>query len=396
MQQSNNNSFIPIIYLISSVNIIFFPLIRRWNTYVDELAVLALFIIGLPQILKLQKCKEFYIVLGILSFYLLYSLLFGQNVYKAAILDFLLFLKPFISFFIPLLIPFRITNEIRNVMRKFCFLCGVFCVLQLPYIDSIYPNTAAYYSCCIFGAISYLLFSEFLRKDWFLFLMFLTPGLAALRAKFFTEYIFVVYVSFFMQSKVKINIKWTIIFCLITCLSIYISWEKFSLYFIDGVKNKVPRSMFYALIPQVLIDYFPFGSGFGTFNTEGAARFYSPLYAKYHVNHIWGMRMIDHHSTSNFLLDTFYPALAQFGILGYVFYIKLWIRRWKESFLLKWNAYKLFIIIFFIMIIENLAGNSFTGSMGVPYMMALGIILGQKEYKHYGYYNICKICDRWQ
>ena len=96
--------------------------------------------------------------------------------------------------------------------------------------------------------------------------------------------------------------------------------------------------------------------------------------------------MIDHRLTSNFLLDTFYPALAQFGFLGYVFYIKFWMRRWKESFLLKWNAYKLFIIIFFIMVIENLASNSFTGPMGVPYMMALGIILGQQAYKPHEWY----------
>ena len=382
MQQSNNNSFIPAIYFVSSVNVIFSPFIKELNTYVDELAVLILFIIGFPQVLKSQKGKEFYIVLGILSFYLFYSLLFGQNVYKAVILDFLLFLKPFISFFIPLLISFHITSEIREVMKKFYFLCGVFCVLQLPYIDSIYPNTTSYYQSCIFCGISYLLFSEFSRKDWFCFLIFLTPGLASIKAKFFTEYIFVVYVLFFKNSKIKLNMKWVIIISLIACLSIYVSWEKFSFYFIDGVKHKLPRSMFYALIPQVLTDYFPLGPGFGTFNTEGAARFYSPLYLKYHVNHIFGMRMIDHHSSSNCLLDTFYPALAQFGILGYVFYIKFWMRRWKESLLLKWNTYKLFIIIFFIMAMENLAANSFTGPMGVPYMMILGIILGQKEYKY--------------
>ena len=72
MQQSNNNSFIPAIYFVSSVNVIFSPFIKGWNTYIDELAVLFLFIIGFPQVLKSQKGKEFYIVLGILFFYLLY------------------------------------------------------------------------------------------------------------------------------------------------------------------------------------------------------------------------------------------------------------------------------------------------------------------------------------
>lgn len=381
MQTNTENSFIPIIYFISSVNIILSPFIMGWNAYVDELAVLFLFIIGLPQVLNSQRNKEFYIVLGILFFYLLYSLLLGQNVYKAVILDFLLFLKPFISFFIPLLIPFRITEQTKNAIKNFYFACGVFCILQLPFINSIYPNIATYYSCCIFCAISYLLFSGFSRKDWLRFLIFLTPGVVSLKAKFFTEYIFIVYALFFMQSRIRLNMKWIITICLIACLAIYINWEKFSFYFIHGVQNKAARTMFYALIPQVIADYFPLGPGFGTFNTEAAARFYSSLYAKYHVNHIWGMRIVDYHSNSHFLLDTFYPALAQFGILGYVFYIKFWVRRWKESLLLEWNAYKLFVIVFFIMVIENFANNSFTGHMGVSYMMILGIILRQKKYK---------------
>lgn len=383
MQQNNENSFVPIIYLISSTNMIFAPFIKEWNTYVDDLAVFFLFIIGLPKVLKSQKSKEFYIILSILSFYLLYSLLFGQNIYKAAILDFILFSKPFISFFIPFLIPFKITEQNRTTIKKFCFLCGIFCTLQLPFINNIYSNTNFYYQCCIFSAISYLLFSEFSRKDWFFFLMFLTPGLASIRAKFFTEYIFIIFVLFFMHSKIKLNMKWTVIFCSIASLSIYINWGKFNLYFIDGVGRRVTRSMFYALIPQIIVDYFPFGPGFGTFNTEAAARFYSPLYFKYHMSHLWGMRMIDYQSGAYCFLDTFYPALAQFGILGYVFYIKFWIRRWKEALTLEWNAYKLFIIIFFITIIENMAANSFTVPMGVPYMMILGIILRQKEYKYH-------------
>lgn len=145
MYTDTQNSFIPIIYLIASVNIIFAPFIMGWNGLVDELAVLFLLMIGLPQILNSQRSKEFYVILGILSFYLLYSLLFGKNIYKAVVLDFILFLKPFISFFIPLLIPFRITEQAKNAIKKFYFACGVFCTLQLPFINSIYPNTAAYY-----------------------------------------------------------------------------------------------------------------------------------------------------------------------------------------------------------------------------------------------------------
>lgn len=376
--ECKRNLFIPILYLISSTNIIFFPFIRTWNNYIDELTVLVLFIIGY-KFLTYQKSKEFYVILGVLVFYLLYSLIFGQNIYKAAVLDFVIFLKPFISFFIPLLIPFQITEKVRMALSCFYLLCGFFCIVQLPYIDDIYPNTAAYYQCCIFSAISYLLFSRCSRKDWFLALLMLTSGLASMKAKFFTEYIFFLFVLFFLRSRIKLNLKWMILICFIANFAIYISWEKFKVYFVTGVEEEMARTLFYVYIPQVLKDYFPLGSGFGTFNTEAAAQFYSPLYTKYNMDYIWGLRKIDYRTGHDFLHDAFYPALAQFGILGYIYYAWFWIRRWKDAFVLRRNAYKLFIIVFFIMIIQNLADNSFTGSVGVPYMMMLGIILSQEK-----------------
>lgn len=379
LQKREKNLFIPILYLIASVNIILFPFIRKWNVYIDELTVLLLFVIGYKS-LKFKNSKEFYVTLGILGFYLLYSLLFGQNIYKAAIFDFILFLKPFISFFIPLLIPFQITDEQRKIFKNIYLLCGVFCTLQLPYINDIYSNTTAYYQCCIFCAISYLMFSKFSRKDWLLALLFLTPGLASIRAKYFTEYIFIIFVIFFMKTRIRINLKWLILICIIAGVSIYVSWYKFNLYFISGLEEEVARSTFYALTPRIISDYFPMGPGFGTFNTEAAAQFYSPLYTEYEIDHIWGLRKMDYRTNLDFLHDTFYPALAQFGMLGYIFYIWFWMRRLKEAFFLKWDAYKLFIIIFFIMIIQNLADNSFTGPVGVPYMMILGVILSKGNY----------------
>lgn len=377
-QNQERNLFIPYFYLISSMNIIFYPFIKRWNGYIDELTVLFLFFIGYRS-LRFQKGKEFYIILFILVFYLLYSLLWGQNVYKAAILDFLLFLKPFISFFIPLLVPFQISERRIKYIRKFYFCCGFLCVLQLPFLNQIYSNTAGYYQCCIVSGLSYLLFSNYSRKDYFYALLFFTAGLASIRAKFFTEYIFIIFVVYFLHSKIRINLKWIIVTGIIAGVSIYVSWEKFNMYFISGVDNEAVRSLFYAYTPNVMMDYFPLGPGFGTFNTEAAAQFYSPLYVKYGLDYIWGMREIDYHTDADFLHDTFYPALSQFGILGFILYFWFWMRRWKEAFALNMDVYKLFIIVFFIMVIQNLADNSFTGAVGISYMMMLGIILTKEK-----------------
>ena len=62
-------------------------------------------------------------------------------------------------------------------------------------------------------------------------------------------------------------------------------------------------------------DYIPFGSGLGTFATNAAAQYYSPLYYKYGLNDIWGL----YPDNPMFLADAFFPTLAEFGMVGLFF-----------------------------------------------------------------------------
>lgn len=378
--RKEKNQYIPFLYLMSVFNIVLGPFISRWNGFVDELIVLLLFIFGYRS-LNFKKNKELYIAAGILTFFLIYSLARGENIYKAAILDFLLFTKPIISFFLPYFIPFQISENQKKIFRSISFLLCFVCLLQLPYISDIYENTTHYYPCCIISAMSYLFFSRFAKNDWLFFFLFLTPGLAAIRAKFFTEYIFAIFIVFFLRERIKINFKWVLRICLIAVVAIYVNIDKFVQYFIIGVDEKMARTMTYFVVPSIIVDYFPLGPGFGTFNTEAAAQFYSPLYIKYDLDNIYGLSESDYRTESDFLHDTFYPVLAQFGILGFFFYGWFWLRRWYDSYALDFNYYRLFIIIFFIMVIENIAANSFTGPECIPYMMLLGMMCCSKKHK---------------
>lgn len=377
-QRKSKNLFIPWLYSISALNIILQPVIAGWNGIVDELVVLFLFLIGYRS-LRFNKDKEFYMVIGILLFFFIYSLMYGANVHNAVFLDFILWMKPFVSFFIPLYVPFRMNESQRALFRNIFCLCGVFCVVQMPYIDDIYSNTAFYYPCCILCTISYLVFSDFNKRDWCLALLMLTPGLASIRAKFFTEYVFMIFVVFFLKTRIKMTVKWLLLIGLLGAISIYINWEKFSMYFVTGGETGAARTMMYLTVPSIIEDYFPLGSGFGTFNTEAAAKFYSPLYFKYGLDQIFGLRETDYNTHLDFLKDTFYPSLAQFGIIGFLLYVWFWARRWKESLSLSFERYKLFIFVFFVVFIENIASNGFTGPHGVSYMMALGIILSGED-----------------
>lgn len=380
-QRRNKNLFIPWLYSISALNIILQPIIASWNGMVDELVVLFLFLIGYRS-LRFNKNKEFYMVVGILLMFFIYSLMYGANGYNAVFLDFIQWMKPFVSFFIPLYVPFRISEGQRAMFRNIFCLCGVFCVVQMPFIEDIYSNTTNYYPCCILCAVSYMLFSDFNKKDWCLALLMLTPGLASIRAKFFTEYVFIIFVVFFLKTRIKITVKWLLVIGFLGTISVYISWEKFSMYFVTGGETGAARTMMYLTVPSIIEDYFPLGPGLGTFNTDAAAKFYSPLYVKYGLNRIFGLGETDYHAEFDFLHDTFYPCLAQFGIMGFLLYVWFWARRWKESLFLSFERYKLFIFVFFVVFVENIASNGFTGTSGVSYMMILGIILTQNIKKH--------------
>lgn len=67
---------------------------------------------------------------------------------------------------------------------------------------------------------------------------------------------------------------------------------------------------------QILYDYFPFGSGLGSFGTFASAEYYSPVYSAYGIDHLWGLSK----DMPAFICDAFYPELAQFGVAGVILY----------------------------------------------------------------------------
>lgn len=373
ISQKRWNLFVPLLYVVASVNVICHSFLKYFS-FLDEIVVALLLLCGINLSLK-KTWRSFYAVMFCMIVYLLYSLFWGQNVTKAVLLDFLLFLKPIICFFIPYLHPFELTEKQRSALKTIYLLLGIFCILQVPFLDKIYSNTAAYYRCCIVSAVSFLYFSKMKKKDILFAFMILAAGLLSIRAKYFTEFIFFIFVLFYLKSKIRINLKWFVLITVIAILSIYVNWQRFALYFIDGIDNGMARSLFYYFSPNVLIDYAPFGSGFGTYNTEGAAQFYSPLYHKYGFDSIWGTRMIDYRTDHDFLHDTFYPALTQFGFLGIACYFLFWTRIWQKAKHLSLNCYKLFLLLFFTEFVENLADNAFTSSNGIAYIMMIGILL---------------------
>ena len=132
---------------------------------------------------------------------------------------------------------------------------------------------------------------------------------------------------------------------------------------------------------EIIRDYFPFGSGLGSFATHASRICYSPIYTEYGINNVWGLSK----SFDSFIADTYYPSLAQFGITGVLLYISFWLYAIKKAFqsFKKTGQTHLIIIVLLIcgfLFIENVADATFTSNRGFFMMLLLGFVLSnQKE-----------------
>ena len=102
-----------------------------------------------------------------------------------------------------------------------------------------------------------------------------------------------------------------------------IGYPQFQKYFVNGVKvnqGTSPRLLFLNGGIQLFKEYFPFGTGFGTFGSSTAATHYSSLYYVLGFDKVAGMSP----NNPKFLNDTFWPMIfGQLGLVGTIPYVCL-------------------------------------------------------------------------
>ena len=96
------------------------------------------------------------------------------------------------------------------------------------------------------------------------------------------------------------------------------AWERFSSFYIENgieansIEEMYARPSLDYTAWEIFKDYFPFGSGFGTFASHASAVYYSRLYYDYGISNIFGLQP----DAPDFVSDTYFPVLAQFGVVG--------------------------------------------------------------------------------
>lgn len=146
--------------------------------------------------------------------------------------------------------------------------------------------------------------------------------------------ILLLYISLIIENKHSMFLRSLVI----AAAAVLIGYPQYQKYFVNGVKvnqGTSPRLLFLSGGIQLFKEYFPFGTGFGTFGSSTAASHYSSLYYVLGFHKIAGMTP----NNPKYLNDTFWPMIfGQLGLVGTIPYVCLFFgillgacRRAKES-----------------------------------------------------------------
>ena len=118
----------------------------------------------------------------------------------------------------------------------------------------------------------------------------------------------------FTISKLKASIAFVV---LVVC-AYWLGKEKIQEYLFYGLYAARPALYVGGL--RLMVDYFPFGSGFGTFASTLSVEEYSKVYSMYGIQNVLGL--VEGHAA--FAGDVFWPCIyGQLGIIGLLLYLHM-------------------------------------------------------------------------
>ena len=319
--------------------------------------------------------REYYTFLGILAFYVVYSLLMAVNVKEAVWLDLFQQIRPYSIIYCTWILNPRFTeNQKRWILTA--MVGTLFAWLYFhPKATEIGANAEfpVLGQLAICTGMTWYLFTEETLQNKYIAVALVLTGMLAPKFKFMGEVVCFIALVFYVKKQMDFRSpKTTIFIALLMTVVIVVTWTKFDIYYVSGWGNEaLARPQTYKTSLLILKDYFPFGPGMGTFAANGAMQHYSPLYHVYHLDHIWGLTP----TAKFFICDAFYPSLAQFGIVGVVLFCIFWKRLTVLNAIEDMRYYRIAVITFFCLVIEQTADSSWLSGKGMGYCMLLGLCM---------------------
>jgi len=249
----------------------------------------------------------------------------------AIIGDFINFYKAFVVYFAIRLLSNNFDSK-KVITKLRVFLKYIFLILIgfiiVDFIFKIFPHPIRYeiYSyelffkhpsrfAFAFAFIFIALFPKYYLKNKGFLLAVLICGLLSLRVKYFGFVVISIFFMFYGKKLFKISkIYFFTILGILSSLIVWFFWYSFELYFsFDKIEDAWSRAVILYYSFFIGNDFFPLGTGFGTYSSYFSGKYYSWVYDLYSIDEVWGISRI----YWGFIADQYWPmVLGQFGYLG--------------------------------------------------------------------------------
>lgn len=371
--------------------IIYFPVCIAFAVTVnfdwsDEILTVLLLLYAIVKQRFLVKDKkrmlEINIYIGLMIFYLLYSLFMRVTTPRGVYLDFLQQLRPYAVFYLTWMMAPQFTPRQQKRIKWVMLLSFFGYLFAFRFKPSLVTpfggeESAALGQIALCCAMIYYLFSKQTSKNRNIAIIIMLLGLVSGKSKYFGECVCFITLVMFVKSRINFTSVSTLLKVgALGTVVIFFTWTKFNAYYVEGFQEDaqaMARPATYETGVTIMFkDYIPFGSGLGSFGTAAAAKEYSPLYYKYHLDEIWGLDP----SNPMFLADAFYPTLAEFGIVGLFFFLGFWKRRlWEANKIPNLIYYRMALMCILALVLESTADSSYLSGKGMGYFMILALCL---------------------
>lgn len=371
--------------------IIYFPVCIAF-TYVvnfdwsDEILTVALLGYAFMKQRFLVKDKgrttEINIYIGLMIFYLVYSLLIQVTTLRGVYLDLLQQLRPYAVFYLTWMMAPDFSPKQKKRIKWVMLLSflGYLILFKIkPSVVTPYggEESAALGQIALCCAMIYYLFSKQTKRNRNIAILIMLLGLVSGKSKYFGECVVFIALVMFVKSKINFTSVSTLLkVAALGCVVIFFTWTKFNAYYVEGFQTdaqEMARPLTYETGVKIMFqDYIPFGSGLGSFGTSAAAKEYSPLYYDYKLDMVRGLTP----ENPMFLADAFYPTLAEFGIVGLFFFLWFWKRRlWECNKIPNIVYYRMALMAILALALESTADSSYLSGKGMGYFMVLALCL---------------------
>lgn len=209
------------------------------------------------------------------------------------------------------------------------------------------------------------------RKNFVYKLLIIINLLLTLRTVAFGIVVLILFLPYLLMNQLKIRS-----ILLILPMIVIAGYGAIENYFIGQV---TPRSLLLKNSLIVAQRYFPMGAGFGTYGSNAAKVYYSPLYYEFNFNYVWGLSP----QFGHILNDNFWPMIvAQFGVIGLTFYMVFLGAMTKDLF--SRNMNKDWVIsgttLISFLLLSSMGANVITGVLGVLIIIPYTLILKKSEW----------------